>query len=110
MSKYLSLISPCPVSGCNDKTIYNWYHANCGSRTEINSDGKLRCSSHTYTEAWVFDWLYQCESYSNQYLAANTTKIITVLALMTEYQKDEHQAWAEKLMDNLTEERKRRKS
>jgi hypothetical protein len=109
MSKYLPLFSPCPVSGCGDKTVYRWVHAGCGSQTELNSDGKLRCSSHTYSEYWIFDWLFQCKTYSNEFKAVDQSKLITALALISEYQKDEHRDWAEKLMDNLTIERMKRR-
>ena len=112
MSKYLPLVLPCPVSGCNDKTVYTWCHAGCGSRTELNSDGKLRCSSHTYTEDWVFDWQFKCSTGYNhnsglQY--ADSCKIICSLALLSDYQKPEHRDWTERLLDNLTLERIRRK-
>ena len=109
MSKYLPLISRCPVSSCEDMTVYTWLHAGCGSRTELNSDGKLRCSSHTYIEDWVFDWQFKCRSNSNEYLPADKCKFITAFALLSEYQKPEHRDWTEKLLCNLTLEIMRRK-
>lgn len=111
MAKFLPLRSQCPVAACNDRTIYNWVHAGCGSSTEISNKGTLRCSnsSHYYTESCIFDWLFQCGTYDNRYMACDQSKLIVSLALLAEYQSAENKDWLEMLMDRLYEERNQRK-
>jgi hypothetical protein len=109
MDKYLPLRAMCPVLSCGDKTTYSWVHAGCGSNTEMNSKGRLRCSTHTNIEHSIFDWLFQSKSYSNQFMPCDRNKLITVLALTFEYQTAENKDWADALMQNLFMEMMSRK-
>jgi hypothetical protein len=109
MDKYLPLRAMCPVLGCGDKTVHSWLHAGCGSNTEMNSKGRLRCSTHTNIEHSIFDWLFQCTSYSNQYMPCDHSKLFSALALTSEYHIAENKDWAEALMENLMAEHNSRK-
>lgn len=101
----------CPVVDCGDRTIYNWIHHNCGMPTELNSDGMLRCSysSHHHTNSSIFDWLFQCKARSNDFSPCDKNKLLTILALTLEYQTAANKDWTDLLIDNLSEERARRR-
>lgn len=84
MSKYL-FKAPCPVLGCKNSSkdiSFQWYHADCGKKMYVRSDGYLVCDCGQDGE--MIDWNYKCEYHD--YEQASEQGLLLALSVLATLQ------------------------
>ena len=101
--------SQCPAVGCDDDTVYRWYHNGCPSWSDeyLTNEAKIRC---TYCgDKWdFFNSLFECENSQNKWAKASLKKAIycfTLLFMNNECSND----FLNKIKTSLIEQEKKYK-
>ena len=69
--------SPCPVEGCQDESIYYWYHNSCpeNSKLYISDNGRIRCDYCGVT--WpFFSSSFKCSLSDDEFKKSNLKRFI----------------------------------
>jgi hypothetical protein len=77
--RWINLRIPCPVIGCNDRSVINQTHT-CGGQAEISSKARIRCRS-CGAVSHVRDFKFSCSNYGrgNTDMASFTDALIVAL-------------------------------
>ena len=101
---------PCPNIGCtNPNKMRNWTHDSCDGDLYLNKYGMINCK-RCKDEYHIFDSRFKCGDESN-YGESNMTKIYSAIAAVGQMDNGDPElsVFLENLLDELNDERKRRK-
>ena len=85
---YILLESPCPTLECkDDRELRKWCHAICGSRSQINSEGMVRCSSCKKASI-ITTWRFACEKHANDYRPVDIMGLTAAILIMRSVSTD----------------------
>ena len=101
---------PCPNIGCpNPNKMNDWIHDSCDGDLYLNKYGMINCKKCN-DEYHIFDSRFKCGDESN-FGESNMTKIYSEIAAVGQMDDGdpEMSEFLEELLDELNDERKRRK-
>ena len=102
MEDFLSVSCPCPAFDCDNMRKIDWVHANCGERSEMNSDADMRCCKHHETNSCILEWRFSCEKHTNEFRHIDPLGLVFSLGMMRSMMKDTNQkAWADRLNKSM---------
>ena len=101
MISEIDFVSPCPVDECiNKKTMYKWYHYNCGGYEKITNKGTIKCL-RCGKDALFIDWRFNCGAHD--FKQASSQGFSHALSILSQLDK-KNQKFIALLSKNVSEQ------